>query len=242
MPFDPIEHSAKIEQVVMSGDKRRYNRFRAAPYYGGIATADALGCNLLCAYCWNYFRNLHPDRSGRFYSPKEVAGNLLRIAQKKGFHLYRMTGSEPVLGERSLQHLLEIIKLVSQGDSAARFILETNGLILGYHPEFCERLPKEGLMVRVAIKGADEESFEKITGAKGEFLVYQIKCLKFLEEAGIESWPAFMGDLFSGPEIKKLKNRLKSEGITAELEIERLERYPYVMEQLRKRKIEIKGF
>lgn len=241
MPFDPIEHSVKIEHAVMSGDKRRYHRFRAAPYYGGIATADALGCNLLCAYCWNYFRNLHPERSGRFYSPKEVAGNLLRIAQKKHFHLYRMTGSEPVLGERSLQHLLEIIRLVSQGDPAARFILETNGLILGYHPEFCERLPKEGLMVRVAIKGVDEDSFEKITGAKGEFLKYQIEAVKLLQEAGIESWPALMGDLFSDPELKKLKDRLKSSGITAELEIEHLERYPYVMEQLRKRKIEIKG-
>lgn len=242
MPFDPIEHSAKIEKIVMSGSKRRYHRFRAAPYYGGIATADALGCNLLCAYCWNYFRNLHPDRSGRFYSPKEVAGNLLRIAQKKHFHLYRMTGSEPILGEASLEHFAEIHRLVAEGDPQCRFVLETNGLMLGYEPGFIKRLNPAGLMVRVAIKGVDGNSFEKITGAKGEFLKYQIEAVKLLEEAGIDTWPALMGDLFSDPEIKKLQNLLKLQGISAELEIERLEKYPYVMEQLRKRGIEIKGF
>ena len=61
MPFDPIQRSREVEQIVMKGDKRRYYRFRFAKFYGGIITADALGCNLLCAYCWNYSRNLNPQ-------------------------------------------------------------------------------------------------------------------------------------------------------------------------------------
>jgi len=224
----------------MSGTKRRYHRFRAAPYYGGIATADALGCNFLCAYCWNYFRNLHPEKSGRFYSPGEVAGNLLRIAKKRGYHQYRITGSEPVLGEKSLEHLLEVIRLVSEDDTAARFILETNGLMLGYHPEFCGRLPKQGLMVRIAIKGVDALSFEKITGAEGKYFEYPIKAVKLLQDLKIEVWPAVMGDLFDDKEIRQLKERLSKEGITSELEIEYLERYPYVMEMLSKKGIKVK--
>lgn len=240
MPFDPIERAKDAEDKVMAGNKRRYHRFRAAPYYGGIATADAVGCPFLCAYCWNYFRNLHPEKSGRFYSPQEVAGNLLGIAKKRGFHRYRITGSEPVLGEKSFEHLTETINLVSQGDPAARFILETNGLLLGYHPEFCDKLPREGLMVRVAIKGVDPESFEKITGAERKFIEYPIRAVKLLQDRGIEAWPAVMGDLFDDKEIGGLKKLLRSADITAELEIEYLERYPYVMEMLSKKGIAVK--
>jgi len=240
MPFDPIERARDAEEKVMHGAKRRYHRFRAAPYYGGIATADALGCNFLCAYCWNYFRNLHPGRSGRFYSPEEVAGNLLGIAKKRGYHQYRITGSEPILGEKSLEHLIEVIGLVSRNDPAARFILETNGLMLGYHPEFCNRLPLRNLMVRIAIKGVDPESFEKITGAAGKYFEYPIKAVKLLQDRGIEVWPAVMGDIFDDVELDTLRARLKKAGITSELEIEYLERYPYVMEMLSKKGITVK--
>jgi uncharacterized Fe-S cluster-containing radical SAM superfamily protein len=72
-PFDPIRHSKEVESLVMQGDKRRYYRFRFAKSYGGIVTADATGCNLLCAYCWNYSRNLNPSKVGEFFSPIEAA-------------------------------------------------------------------------------------------------------------------------------------------------------------------------
>ncbi len=240
MPYDPILRAAKVESIVMSGNKRRYHRFRAAPYYGGIVTADALGCNLLCAYCWNYFRNLHPNQRGKLYSPKEVAENLIHIAKKKGFHLYRITGSEPILGEASLNHFIDVHRLVMTGDPECRFVLETNGLMLGWHPNFCERLPKEGLMVRVALKGIDEKSFEKITDAKGEFFKYQLAAIEMLQRCGIDVWCALMGDLFDDSEISSLKELLKKEGITSDLELEYLEKYPYVIEMLSKKKILIK--
>ena len=50
-PFDPIQRSHEVEAVVMQGDKRMYYRFRYARFYGGVVTADAVGCCLLCAYC-----------------------------------------------------------------------------------------------------------------------------------------------------------------------------------------------
>jgi len=241
MPFDPIERAAEVEAIVMKGRKRRYHRFRAAPYYGGIATADALGCDLLCAYCWNYFRNLHPERSGALYSPEAVAGKLLGIAKKKRWHLYRITGSEPVLGDASLDHLVEVQRLVSSGDPAGRFILETNGIMLGHRPKLAEKLDPKGLAVRVAIKGVDPESFQRITGAEGSYLECQIRAVKILQELGIEAWPALMEDLFSREQISALKERLAAEGVAGELELEYLERYPYVMEQLRKHGIDVGG-
>jgi uncharacterized Fe-S cluster-containing radical SAM superfamily protein len=240
MPFNPIDRAREAEKLVMQENRRRYHRFRAAPYYGGIATADAVGCPFLCAYCWNYERNLRPERHGKFYSPKEVADNLISIARKKGYHLYRITGSEPILGEVSLSHFIEVKKLVSVADHTARFILETNGLMLGYHPEFIERLDPQGLMVRVAIKGVDEESFELITEAQRSFFEYPLKAVKLLQDRGIEVWPALMGDLFDDKEILKLKDRLKRIGITSDLEIEYLERYPFVMEHLKRRGVIVK--
>jgi len=96
-PFDPVQRSRKVERLVMSGRKRRYYKFRAAPYYGRIATADAIGCSFLCAYCRNYSRNENPSSCGRLYSPEEVARNLIgpapgtpsrsaRVKNHKNYH------------------------------------------------------------------------------------------------------------------------------------------------------------
>jgi len=94
-PFNPVERSKEVETIVMQGDKRLYYRFRPASYYGGIATADAVGCSFLCAYCWNYFRNLNPAQFKKFYSSHQVASRLLNIARKKSFKLFRISGAEP---------------------------------------------------------------------------------------------------------------------------------------------------
>jgi uncharacterized Fe-S cluster-containing radical SAM superfamily protein len=94
LPFDPVNMAKETEQAVVQGTKRKYYRFRAAPYYGGIATADAVGCCFLCAYCWNCFKILKPQNYGRFYSSQQVADNLLRIVRKKGYRLCRITGCD----------------------------------------------------------------------------------------------------------------------------------------------------
>ncbi len=243
-PFDPIERAGEVERLVMDKDRRKYYRFRGSRYYGGIATADTVGCCFLCAYCWNYKKNLNPDScEGEFLSPEEVAGKILKICRKKSFNKVRITGAEPVLGERSFQHLLRIIEIVSVENPMVDSILETNGLLLGFMPDFSARLSQfKRLFVRVSIKGWDEASFERITGAKGEFFFYTILAIKNLLDSGVYAWPAFMMEIFGSDGAEKLGKRLKSAGIRPEeMEIEYLEPYPFVLENMRKRSVFIKG-
>jgi uncharacterized Fe-S cluster-containing radical SAM superfamily protein len=240
-PFDPGARSAEAESQVMREGKRLYYKFRAAPYYGGIATADAVGCSFLCAYCWNYGRNENPSRFGSFRAPEEVAENLLRISRRRSFQLFRITGSEPVLGEDSFNHLLEVIEIIFRNQPRSRFILETNGLILGLRPGLAARLNAENLLVRIALKGTDPLSFEKISGAKREFFPYPLLALQNLESTKVRAWPALMEDLYSEAEISGLKKTLKKFGIKPDLELESLETYPFVLENMRRRGILPKG-
>ena len=221
----------------MNGKKRLYSKYRAAPYYGGIATADAVGCSFLCAYCWNYSRNEDPTRFGRFFSPENVAFKLLEIARKRSFSLFRVTGSEPILGETSFNHLIDVIELILDAQPGSNFILETNGLMLGYKKELARRLNLPRVLVRIAIKGVNPESFEKISGAERRFFRYPLFALRALEQMGVKAWPALMEDLFSELQIGDLKKTLRDQGINSNLELERMEAYPFVLENLKRRGI-----
>jgi len=237
IPFDPIQRSEKTEREVMKGEARLYYKFRAAPYYGGIATADAVGCSFLCAFCWNYRRNENPGRFGRFYTPDQVAENLLKISRHRSFKLFRITGSEPVLGESSFDHLLKVIRIILNTEPYSKFILETNGLMLGFNEKLAQKLNHSQLLVRIALKGVDPDSFKKITGAKKDFFPYPFMALKTLREIGVKAWPALMEDLFTNSQIEKLKQTLLDFGVESELELEGLERYPFVLENLKRRKL-----
>lgn len=150
MLFDPIQRSKEVESLVMQSDKRRYYRFRYAKFYGGIVTADAIGCNLLCAYCWNYLRNLNPGKSGEYCSPSEVAGKLLGLSKKHDCDQFRISGAEPILGKVSAQHLAKVIRQVD-----GHFIVETNGMMLGFDPTLVEILkPLPRIHVRLCIKAS----------------------------------------------------------------------------------------
>ena len=240
-PFDPVERSEESERLVMKDEQRLYHRFRPAPYYGGIATADAVGCSFLCAYCWNYNRNLYPQRFDKFYSAREVASRLLKIAHKKFFHLFRITGSEPLLGENSFHHFLKVITHIFQEKPRSTFILETNGFFLGYRKDLIENLKFPNLWIRIALKGIDEDTFQNITGAKKEFFLHPIMALKELEKQKIKAWPAIMEDLFTENEIGGLRKFLHEFSIKAQLELEYLEKYPFVLENMQERNIKIKG-
>jgi uncharacterized Fe-S cluster-containing radical SAM superfamily protein len=68
---------------------------------------------------------------------------------------------------------------VSKANSELDFILETNGLLLGYEPKFVSRLAKlDKLQVRVALKDWDEQSFERISEAEGKFFELPPKRIK----------------------------------------------------------------
>ncbi len=242
LPFDPIKRAREVEQLVMQGLARKYYRFRPAKYYGGIATADIVGCPFLCAYCWNYARNLHPEMSGnRYYSPQEVANRLLVIVKTKGFNRVRLSGAEPILGEQSFEHLHRVLEDIYKANPGLDFILETNGLLLGYVPGFVQRLSQfERLGVRVALKGYDDKSFEDISGSEKRFFELPIKGLGDMIRNGINAWPAVMYEVFGPEGIGKISQILKGhKSSPEELEIEYLEPYPFVLENLERRSISL---
>lgn len=226
--LDPIELAEKMREVVGREEKRKYYRFRPAPFYGGIATADCVGCCLRCLFCWSWHVLVEPEKVGRFYSPEEVARNLVSIARRKGFQQVRISGNEPTL-HRS--HLLRVLQLIPK---EIHFILETNGILLGHDPSYAKDLSRFfNLFVRVSLKGACTEDFARLTQAKAESFVLQLKALENLAEAGVDCFPAVMANFSSEEEIKKLRQRLKEiRSDFADFEEEELILYPFVLEHL----------
>ena len=49
--YNPLELSKKIEKIVVQNNLKKYYRFRPTGFYGGIATADTVGCNLRFKFC-----------------------------------------------------------------------------------------------------------------------------------------------------------------------------------------------
>ncbi|MEW6161883.1 MAG: radical SAM protein [Nitrospirota bacterium] len=242
LPFDPVKRAEEVENLVMRDQKRKYYRFRGARYYGGIATADMVGCCFLCAYCWNYERNMKPEEcKEEFCSSEQVVRRLLDICKRRDFNKVRLSGAEPILGEKSFEHIIKIIEGVLSEKPTLDFILETNGFILGYRPNLAQRLsPFKRLFVRISVKGWDEQSFEKISGAEGGYFEFPLRALKYLLDAGVNAWPAIMLEIFGSKGIEELSRKLKGLGIsTEELEIEYLEAYPFVLDNIKKRSVPI---
>jgi uncharacterized Fe-S cluster-containing radical SAM superfamily protein len=228
--LNPLELAEKTEKVVCSGEERKYYRFRPAFYYGGIATADCVGCCLRCLFCWSWKIVVQPENIGRFYSPEEVVRNLTSISRKKGFHQIRISGNEPTL-HRS--HLLKILKLIPQ---EFRFILETNGILIGHDPSYAKDLSCfPHLYVRVSLKGTTPENFTRLTQVNPEGFGYQLKALEHLVSEGIDCFPAVMANFSSQEEIANLRQRLKEIRPDFEdFEEEELILYPFVEENLKK--------
>jgi uncharacterized Fe-S cluster-containing radical SAM superfamily protein len=152
------------------------------------------------------------------------------MVRKKRFDQVRISGNEPTL-HRS--HLLKVLELIPKG---IRFILETNGILIGHDSSYAKDLSRfPHLYVRVSLKGACPEDFTRLTMAKPEGFVYQLKALEHLVEEGVDCFPAVMKNFSSQEEIKKLKKRLK--GIRPDFEDfeeEELILYPFVSEHLQK--------
>lgn len=227
--------SKAIEKIVTKssaeGPLRKYYRFRPARFYGGIATADAVGCNLNCAFCWVREPRLKPKKYGEFYSPKDVAEKLERIAAHKGFTKVRVSGTEPTIGR---EHLVELINAL---DERLLFILETNGILIGHDEGYAREFAGKNVLVRVALKGATNEEFALLTGAKAEFFDYQIKALENLENASASYHPAIMTFSRNTDDLRKRLEKI-SPGLSEELEFEGLMLFPHVKRELEKRGIE----
>ena len=188
--FDPLKRSQEIENVVMKSGARKYYRFRYARFYGGICTADAVGCNLLCDWgkgkCWNYARNRNPATADKFYSPQEVADKLIALAERNRCNTFRISGCEPFLGPATANHYFEVVDLLGK----CQIIIETNGVYLGAHPEIMDRMPR-GAQLRISLKGEDEAASERITGARGAHAL-QLAAIQAASERNIRCRVAVM--------------------------------------------------
>ena len=165
--IDPIELAAKTEKIVCDGTKKIYLRFGTTPDYGtGVATAYTSGCNLRCVFCWASETRDNLEISKNFYSPEEVFENLSEIVKKHPkIDKVRISDGEPTIGR---QHLMELIELVEKSD-ISKFILETNGTLLGKDESYVSDLSKfRKILVRVGLKGGTPEAFSKITNALPE--------------------------------------------------------------------------
>lgn len=224
--YDPFILSKKTESIVTKGRQKKYYRFRPTRFYGGIATADTVGCNLRCVFCWSSNSVWNAAQAGSWYTPEHVADTLQEIAQKKGFCQVRISGGEPTLGK---EHLLSVLHQIPQH---IQFILETNGLLLGDDHTYVDDLSScPNLHVRVCLKGCDQDEFSWLTGANKGF-EQQLQALTYLRDAKVR----FNIALVSVRGTKRtLFQRLQDMGLgSIMVEEEQLTLYPQVRKRLQK--------
>jgi uncharacterized Fe-S cluster-containing radical SAM superfamily protein len=70
--YNPVELAELTKRTVCKNNRRKYYRFRPSRFYGGISTADCVGCCLRCVFCWSWNVVTRPEECGKFYSPEEV--------------------------------------------------------------------------------------------------------------------------------------------------------------------------
>lgn len=227
---DPIECSEKIKGMVCRGEKRKYYRFRSTRFYEGIATADCVGCNLDCRYCWSEQPRKKPNEIGEFKTPKEVAERLLNIAEKEGYSQVRISGNEPTIGKK---HLFLILKQLKE--YSLRFVLETNGILIGWDHDYAEALSNfSNLYVRVSLKGTSREQFSTLTGMDPTGFEFQLEALRNLTEAGCSCGAAIMKDFVNESQMNSIIKKLKeiNPNLILNLELEKLKIYPHVKRRL----------
>jgi len=233
--YDPIARHEAIEKLVVrdkgGGQERKYWRFRYDRWYGGIVTADAVGCGLACKYCWvSDAVMFRPASVGSFYNPKDVADILVKMAERRNLKQLRVSGGEPTIGKR---HLLQLLNNLS--GKGLSFILETNGILIGSKPKYAEDLSKHPFLhVRVSLKGCNEEEFTMLTDAKPEGFRLQLKALENLVDAGVKCHPAVMTSFSQEKSLDQLIQRLRSisQKLGDNIETEELILYPSVKRKI----------
>lgn len=233
MTYDPVKTHLIIERHVTKGLERKYYRFRVDRWYGGIVTADCVGCGLFCKFCWvSDDVRMNPVKAGMFYRPEEVAQRLISLAKARGIGQMRISGGEPTIGMAHLLRLLD--ELDGKG---YLFILETNGVLIGYDRSYASQISGyRFLHVRVSLKGCNEEEFSMLTGADPSGFKLQLRALANLLDAGVSCHPSIMTSFSTDESFKRLMKRLEEidRRLVDEAEIEELILYPHVVRRLRK--------
>lgn len=240
--YDPFELAKIVRTFVARINKgveeRKYYRFRASRWYGGIATGDVVGCNLRCKFCWGW-RYTHNTDKGYFYSPNNVAEKIIEIALSKGYKYVRLSGGEPTL---TVNHLFSILDRVEE--TQLTFVLETNGLIIGYDENIAKKLARyTNIIVRVSFKGTTCSEFHELTNAYHQFFEYQFKALENLLNSGMKPgkdfYPAVMLSFTTNENYTVFKKRLSQihPHLLQFIDEEYVIFYPHVVEMLNKHKL-----
>lgn len=233
--YDAFARHEAIEKLVTRNkgevQERKYWRFRCDRWYGGIVTADAVGCGLTCKYCWvSDIVMFKPAIVGEFYSPETVAETLAEMANKRRLTQLRVSGGEPTIGKKHLLQLLDNLK-----GEQLNFILETNGILIGHDIDYANNLAKYPLVhVRVSLKGCNEKEFTMLTDAKPEGFKLQLIALENLVEAGVKCHAAVMTSFSQKRSLEQLIQKLEnvSKRLGDSLETEELILYPSVKRKI----------
>jgi len=236
LSYDPVKRHLLLEKLLTRIEdgqvEKRYWRFRADRWYGGIATADCVGCGLTCKFCWVQEKVLYsPASVGAFYRPQDVASRLKSTAAAKGFGQARVSGGEPTIGREHLLQLLAYLGVHQPLD----FILETNGILIGHDRSYARDLAQfDFLEVRVSLKGCCAVDFESLTGASPEGFELQLGALRHLVDEGVRCHAAVMRSFSSRESFRNLVERLSSidAGLAGSLEIEDVIMYPRVARKI----------
>ena len=224
--YDPIELSKITEKIVTNNDMKKYYRFRPTAFYGGIATADTVGCNLRCKFCWSVKSVYNSKNTGEFYTPEKVASTLNILAKKNGYRQVRISGGEPTIGKN---HLIQVLTNI---DSSLSFILETNGILLGEDNKYIDQLSQfHNIHFRVCLKGTNPEEFSFLTGAKSGFN-HQLKSIEILKDKGLNFNIAIVTLKRDKKELYEKLREINLDKIM--IEEEEIKLYPQVKNRLEK--------
>ena len=238
--YDPIKVARITERLVCKGIVttmgstvylHKYTNFYVAKTYGRAANAYTVGCCLRCIFCSVERSRDFPERYGVFYTPKDAAQRLIRLAEERDTDKLKISGGEPTIGK---EHLLSVLDLLSGTDY--QFILETNGILLGASVDYVGALRSyENLHVRVCLKAGNAQGFEERTGAIGEYYIFPFVAIKHLKEAGIDFHVASMSDPEVMPREERLDmlQELKNVGYEKDLEEEKFIPYDTTLTRLR---------
>jgi uncharacterized Fe-S cluster-containing radical SAM superfamily protein len=233
--YDSVARHKAVEKLVTRNvgriQEKKYWRFRFDRWYGGIVTADVVGCGLACKFCWvSDSVMFEPGKVGTFHNPENVVKILKEMANKRNLRQLRLSGGEPTLGKK---HLLDVLE--SLNGEKLTFVLETNGILIGHEKGFAEEFAKYPFLhVRVSLKGSNEEEFGALTGAKPQGFRLQLKALENLANNGVRCNPAVMISFSQRESLQNLMKRIRgiSRTLAREIETEELILYPSVQRKI----------
>ncbi len=189
---------------------------RALPPRSGEFRLDFHGCNLRCPFCWT-INKPHPWNSEEVHQYIKCRFREYYFSNLDASITYlRITGGEPILNEKRVHHLLDLLGLIDQDISQSKSYniwktrkspqnligrknvkVQTNGIMLrdflGTLINKLMNLRNISLTFEVSLKGTNPNEFEVLSGGlRGEKFFEQIHTIKELIKYENQGYPIFV--------------------------------------------------